>query len=183
MKIKLAMVLPIVALLLPSSLLAQQSAEAAEQQNESEKPYEVVIIGKVTRAYLRELIVDVEEDFFAKYSELNDDDAYDMYCYEYTPTMSHIKKRTCEPLFMTRRRAENGADVAFSLAGGGTFGPRHRSGGLGATYLESPNEMRKNQGRHYEILIQKLEELTRTNKELGEIANVMEQLKYRLENY
>jgi len=182
MKIKLALALPLWVLLLPTSLLAQQSAEAAQQQNQSEKPYEVVITGKVTKTYLRELIEDVEEDFFAKFNELNDDDIYDMYCYVYTPTMSHIKKRTCEPLFMIRRRAENAGDVAFSLGGGGTFGDVS-SGGLGATYLESPNEMRKNQGRNYEVLIQKLEELVRTNQELGEIANVMEQLKNRLENY
>ena len=171
-----------ICLLTPLSLLAQEQQENRIESAETNKPYEVVITGKPTRARLRTLIEEVEEDFFNKFNELNHDNAYDMYCFEYTPTMSHIKKRACEPLFMIRQRAENGANLAFSLGGGGAFGWWDQ-GGIGNVYLESPEEMRKNMSRHYEILVEKLEDLTATDSELGEIANVMQQLKNRLENY
>jgi len=180
MKIISAIALPIVLLLLPTSLLAQQAPEAAEQQNESEKPYEVVITGKVTRAYLRGLIEDVEEDFFDQFNELNLDETYDMYCYKYTPTMSHIKKRACEPLFMIKYRSDQSSYALFAISGANA---QFLGSALAGVYLESPREMRNNLSRYYETLVEKMEELVRTNQELGEIAKVMEQLKNRLENY
>ncbi len=160
---------------------AQQETESKSLKSEAGEPYEVVVSGRPTRARYQELIEDVEEDFFAKFNELNIDDEYDMYCYEYTPTMSHIKRRACEPLFMIARRAKNASDAVFMISAGGNSAPLASK--LGGVYLESPDEMVKYEKRNYEVLVKKMEELTASNRELGEIASVMEQLKFQLENY
>ncbi len=164
-----------------STLLAQDEQEDSGPLATPDKPYEVVITGKPTKAYYRELIQQVEEDFFAKFNELNEDDAYDMYCYKYTPTMSHIRKRTCEPLFMIRQRAADGADIAFAFGVSGVI--YGSNGAIGGQVNDSEEVRRSNRGRDYGVLVRKIEELTATNQELGEIASVMEQLKFRLENY
>lgn len=166
------------------NLSAQQSEESeenVESQEAASTPYEVVITSKPSRAYLRDLIEDVEEDFFAKFNEFNDEDMYDMYCYKYTPAMTHIRKRACEPLFMINYRSKQSSDAMFLMAGGGnstSIGER-----MAGVYLPTEREMRRHQKRYYETLTQKLEEAAATNQEIGEIANVMMQLKSRLENY
>ncbi len=173
-----------IALFCPSLSFAQQTEESSTQQNESEKPYEVVITSKPSRAYLRGLIEDVEEDFFEKFNEFNDDDMYDMYCYEYTPAMTHIKRRACEPLFMIKYRSQQSGDALFLMSAGGSGGTTNSLGSkLMGVYLPTEVEMRRHQDRYYKTLTEKLEEAVRTNQEIGEIASVMEQLKYRLEHY
>ncbi len=162
---------------------AQKEAESASSDIESDKPYEIVISGRPTRAHYRQLIQDVEDDFFERFNDLNIDDEYDMYCYEYTPTMSHIKRRACEPMFMLARRAKNSSDTLFMIGGGGGGDANSVGMKLFGTYLESPAEMVKYEKGNYEILVRKMEELTQTDRELGEMADVMEQLKFRLENY
>ena len=66
-------------------------------QQASSLPYEVVITPTITRLNLRKLIVDVEDDFFEKFNELNLDDDYDVACYKEKITISHITTRICEP--------------------------------------------------------------------------------------
>ncbi len=181
---QLKAMLLIATLLFSAGSLAQQQS-SQEQPETANKPYQVVITGKPTRAYYRELIQDVEDDYFEKFNELNDDDTYDVYCYEYTPTMSHIRKRACEPLFMIRQRADEGAAMAFAFgtAGVNNSVAKVANGAIGGLYNETEATRRSIHKSDYETLVEKLEELTGSNKELAEIANVMEQLKYRLENY
>lgn len=172
------------AILFAPVIAAQQAQETEATGVETETPYEVVITSKPSRAYLRDLIEQVEEDFFAKFNEFNDEDMYDMYCYKYTPAMTHIRKRACEPLFMIKYRSQQSSDGLFLMNAGGAGGDSNSLGSkMMGVYLPSESEMRKHQGRYYETLTQKLEEAAATNKEIGEIANVMAQLKYRLENY
>jgi len=52
--------------------------------------------------HLRREIVRLEEAFYAKYNQLNDDDQYDIQCSPVTPTGSLLKGRECEPLFVAR---------------------------------------------------------------------------------
>jgi len=156
-----------------------QTDTTSEDQASSDKPYQVVVTGRLTRSRLRNLIEDVEEDFFAKFNELNLDDAYDMYCYEYTPASTHIKQRACEPVFIIKYRSDQQSLGLLNLTGQA----QSVASALHGTYIESPEEAVKNQRRHYEILIQKMEALTQSNQELGEIADAMRQLKLRLENY
>lgn len=159
-----------------NSLAQEDTAEEADRSvgAESELPYQITVRGRVTRARLRNLIRDVQEDFFKKFNELNIDDAYDVHCYKYTPTMSHISHRICEPAFQIDARAENAAEAAFILGCTGICGDPD---------LFSPRLLHRTLKPNFEILQAKLEELTRENADFRQIGNVLAELKYRLENY
>ena len=172
MKIVKPLIFLPVTVVLSQSALAQDASTPGRQNIELEKPYELVITGRPTRGHLRRLIVEVQDDFFARFNELNHDDAFDMRCYKYTPTMTHISRRACEPLFIIKERERNASDTAFSL-----------SQPYAITFLESPRIMRNNLQSQYEILVNKMEELARQDKQLGDIRAVMAELYFRLETY
>lgn len=145
------------------------------------KPYEIVIRRNHTRSDLRQMIEKVEEDWFARFNELNSDDYYDVYCYEYVPTMSHIKQRVCEPLFMISSRSDNASDVAFLLGGRSTIWATNSQNSSAISL--PPQAMRKEKHSDYEILEEKLAEFMRNDEEFHNIGNVLGELKYRLKNY
>lgn len=158
---------------------AQDDSESNSTQQSARLPYEVVIHPTVTRSDLRELIVDVEDDFFARFNELNIDDEYDVYCYEYVPTMSHIKQRVCEPIFMIRGRGDNAAESAYILGSlcNCRFGPQ------GNAFAMPPATMRKEKSTEYETLQEMMEQFTRSDTQFRSIGNALAELKSRLENF
>ncbi len=176
MKLHTLNVLFSLSLLSIASAYGQDTSVTYKVVQESRKPYEIVITPTVTRTDLRSLIVQVEEDFYARFNELNIDDHYDVFCYSYLPTMSHISKRTCEPDFMIRARGDVASYDAFLLASGSL---QARSSAL----LLSPKAMRKEVEPDYEILQEKMEELSTTDLELRSIALAMAKLKARLKNF
>lgn len=167
-----------------SSLLAAQDETNRETSAESPRlPYEVIVTPNVTRADLRQLIIQVEEDFFAKFNELNIDEDYDVTCYKYTPTMSHITKRVCEPWFMIRARGLNASEVTFGLASGsGSTGSGFNSAQR-ATFAMPPETMRREMSDDYEVLQEKMEAFTKSNIEFRSIAEALLELKAQLENF
>ncbi len=166
------------AFLLPSAG-AQEAAASAPAAYSDPRPYEIVITPKITRLDLRNLIEQVEEDFFAKFNELNLDDEYDIFCYRYTPTMSHISKRLCEPAFIIRARGDMASQATFRLGSSSTIG----SGGREAAFVLPPAGMRKEVKPEFDTLEKKMEELNASNPELRSIGNVLAELKWRLKNY
>ena len=171
-----------ISMILPVNVSVAQ--ESTPEETEADTPYEVMVTGRLTRSRLRNMIEEVEEDFFDRYNELNTDDTFDMYCYEYTPTMSHIKKRACEPLFMIKYRSQQSSDALFALTSGGGGGT-HNSVGMKmmGVQLLSERQMRRDREKYFQTLIEKMEEFSQSDKQLAEIATIMEQLKFRLENY
>ncbi|PCJ19683.1 MAG: hypothetical protein COA96_16175 [SAR86 cluster bacterium] len=178
MKLHQIQIAGILSLLAPTLVMAQNSSTETDS-TASSLPYQITIRPEFTWSDLRKLIVDVEDDFYGKFNELNIDDAYDIYCYKYVPTMSHITQRVCEPLFMIDARGLNASEAAFNLVSpagdGGHSGP-------GSTPLYSPSEMRNHEGLNYEVLQEKMEEFMHTDKEFSEIGSVLGKLKYRLQN-
>jgi hypothetical protein len=55
--------------------------------------------------HLRSEVVRLEEDFYAKYNELNTDDQYDVQCDQTEPTGSTLRRRECHPVFVNRATA------------------------------------------------------------------------------
>lgn len=151
-----------------------QSSSRSEPQ--AKMPYEIVITPTIRRSDLRGLIQLVEEDFYDKFNELNLDDAYDIICYEYVPTMSHIPKRQCEPIFMIQARGRNASEAAFALAS--KYVDQQAS-----AFVLSPRGLRTVKGGEYEILQEKMETFNRDNEEFRSIGSVLAQLKARLENF
>ena len=111
--LRLALIFPLFA----PAVVAQETRIPATVQSAG-LPYEVIVTPNVTKKDLRQLIQQVEEDFFARFNELNIDDDYDVICYRYTPTNSHISRRVCEPNFKIRARADNASETAFALITG-----------------------------------------------------------------
>lgn len=142
-------------------------------------PYEVIVRPRVTRAHLRDLITKVEDDFFAKFNELNLDDAYDIACYKHTPTMSHISERVCEPWFVLHTRNLNSSEVTMFLGNSGKWTP----GSARSAYILTPRTLQHETRSDYEILQEKMEELTKSDAEFRSIGNALAELKARLEQY
>ena len=160
-----------IVLLSSASLLAQDAPATDEVEQTANLPYEIIITPQITVGDLNGLIQQVTEDFIARFNELNIDDDYDIECYDYTPTMSHIRKRICEPAFLIEARADNSKEYVDTLINGG------------AGFLFSSKQLVKDKDREYETLQQKFDEFTRSDKDLRGIGLVLGALKERLENF
>ncbi len=152
--------------------------ETPPQTESAQIPYEIIITPRISRAGLRDLIEDVEEDFYEKFNELNIEKAYDIVCYKYKPTMSHIPKRVCEPIFMLRHRGNN-ASRGAALLGSGSVDARESA----TMFMESDRQLYRERKDDYRIIQELMDEFIRSNREFRAIAEVLAELKYRLDNY
>ena len=171
-----------------ASANAHSSQDTSQSPNPSRAPeglipYEIVITPTISRTGLRELIEDVEEDFYEQFNELNIDDDYDIVCYKNTPLGTHIWRRTCEPIFMYKMRGEMAGMVTFLLSGAGvSFGGDDKKAsavGFARTDLQLTKERKREYSRLQELMVEYVEQDTT----LAEIGSVLGQLKHRLENY
>ena len=165
----------IASLIAPINVEAQLSTEA-QIAEEPRLPYEVIVNPSLSISDLNKLIVQVEDDFFDKYNELNLDNDYDVICYVYVPTMSHIRKRVCEPWFLIEARGDNASDVAAG------FAVKNAGASRAQTVLLTPNAMRLEKETNFVVLQSKLEEFTRTDLEFRSIGNALGELKDRLKS-
>lgn len=166
---------------LSSLAIGQESTTENQSSSASdETPYEIVITGEVTRTRLRDMIVEVEEAFFARFNELNIDDDYDIRCYKHTPTMSHISERVCEPEFMIRARGNNASETAFLL---GQKGKDTVNAAQNSSFVKNPTAMRREVEKYYKILQEKLEAMSVEDATFRSIGNDLATLKNRLENH
>ena len=169
---------------LSASTSAQDDSARQDRMQAARLPYEVVVTPTITRSDLRKLIVDVEDDFFAKFNELNIDDDYDIACYKEKITMSHITTRICEPWFMIKARADASAEMTYRLGTTFATGPFGAAvGSQPAPMIYSVREMRKKMAGEYETLQDRMEQFTRSNIEFRSIGNALAELKSRMESF
>ncbi len=192
MKNKNSLIVAIFLLIVSSGVQAAQTADASADQSQSDAqqdaieqtvvgtlPYEVVVRSRISRRGLRELIQRVEDDFFDKFNELNIDDYYDVICYKHTPTMSHISERICEPRFIMETRNLNASEVTMLIGNVGKW----TAGSAKSAFAFTPRTLHREKRSDYEILQEKMEELTSADSEFRSIGNALAELKARLENY
>lgn len=158
-------------LLSSAPTLAQDTPVTNDTKQKAKLSYEVVISPTITRGPLRELVVQVEDDFFAKFNELNIDDAYDVLCFMQGSTDSYITKRICEPKFIINARSQSASEAGNALGRLGKYGG----------YLDPV--IQSDMSPKYETLQEKLEQFTRTDEEFRSIGNALVELKAQLENY
>ena len=79
-----------VAIAIPATVFAQDD-EAIDN---------VVVVGEKSLSQLRNDLFSAEEDFYALYNELNDEDEYDVTCFYETPTGTRIKNHVCRAKFI-----------------------------------------------------------------------------------
>jgi len=158
------------------SVSVTRAEEAAEESVIGQLPYEIVVRPQISRAGLRDLIQKVEEDFYERFNELNIDDFYDIVCYKFLPTMTHIPERRCEPLFLMRSRNLNASETAMIL------GLKDR-GARRSAFLFTPRMLQKENKPDFVVLQDMMEEFTQSDTEFRSIGNALAELKSRLENY
>jgi len=171
MKAQVLLSVGLVTLFVSSSTFAQDAPESQQASSVTRLPYEITVTPNLSRGGLQKLIDEVEDDFVNRFNELNLDDDYDIHCDNVTPTMSHIKTRVCEPSFYIQARADNASMYVTTLLNGGT------------PFLLSASAMKKETHSDYEILQEKVDELTKTDKGLRGVAYVLGELKNRLKNF
>lgn len=62
----------------------------------------IVVVGEKSLAELRRDVYQAEEDFYALYNKLNDDNEYDVRCFYETATGTHIENHVCRARFVSK---------------------------------------------------------------------------------
>ena len=79
---------------------------------------EIVVYGDKSLHTLRQAVFRAEENFFAVFSSLNEDDDYDIRCFYEVPSFTHIRRHVCRAYFVSEATS-NAAETWR------TEGPRH----------------------------------------------------------
>jgi hypothetical protein len=67
---------------------------------------EITVVGEKNFFTIRHQITRAEDDLYRLFNDLNSKDEFDITCREFKIN-SHISQRSCEPLFLTRKRRAN----------------------------------------------------------------------------
>lgn len=107
--------------LCPGVVPAQQDVQQAEaSQNisqETPEPVrdseidEITVVGDETVPRLRHKLKRLDEEFFRRYNELNDNDEFDMICKRETRLGSQIPRTVCHSRLHRERLSENASDA------------------------------------------------------------------------
>lgn len=156
-------------------VLSQHTEQPASSSKTTQLPYEIVITPNVRKSDLRNLLIQVEDDFYEKFNELNMDDYYDIVCYLYTPLASHIQKRSCEPVFTLLAKSESASETLFLLSLG-QYSARFAN-------PESSAQIRVQKKLSFDVLQEKLEEFNKTDLEFRSMGAALNEVKKRLESF
>lgn len=160
-------------------LLAQDqtSATDADSQSSNALPAEIIVTPLMNRRNLRSLISKVEEDFVKRFNELNLDEDYDIDCYKYTKTGTHMTKEICEPNFFKDARRADASVAGFNMAMATTINQ------LEAIQVLSDNSLRQGLGQEYTIMQTKVAKLTNSDQALKTLVENLNELNHSLQNY
>lgn len=165
------------------SLMAQDQVSTASSTSQSSNalPTEIIVTPLMNRRNLRSLISQVEEDFVKRFNELNLDDDYDVDCYSYTSTGTHLTKEICEPKFFRDSRREDAQTAAININ-------QRKKGApviavLEAVQVQSDEELALGVKEKYAIMQEKVAELTNSDEALKVLIGNLNELNYALENY
>lgn len=105
----------IVALFVAILALPMAAVGQDEERSDDQAIDDIVVVGKKSTAALRRDIFQSEEDFYALYNRLNDDDEYDVRCFYETPTGTRMKNHVCRAVYISnsysKHASRNGFDV------------------------------------------------------------------------
>lgn len=80
---------------------------------ESDQPLDVIIVtaSRLKPHELRQLLIETEDRFYARYNELNTINEFDINCYVAAPTGTNLKRRSCLPIFEERAIQRVGQEI------------------------------------------------------------------------
>ncbi|MFK7864332.1 MAG: hypothetical protein AB8B95_08935 [Pseudohongiellaceae bacterium] len=144
-------------------------------------PTEIIVTPLMNRRHLRSLIAKTEEDFVNRFNELNLDEKYDIDCYRYRSTRSHIRKRICEPKFFRDSRRADASLAALNInqfkAGGPVWGL------LELVQVQSDSQIRWGHSQDYQRMREKVVNLTNSDEALKTLIHNLNELSAGLKSY
>ena len=138
-----------------TTLLASAQVHAAEEEQ--------IVIEDLTVPQLRAEIEKIQDEYYAVFNRLNEDDDFDIVCQKFTPTGTNIPQVGCEPTFVTKRRGESAND--------------YRTGG---DDLLSNEALIKELQPEFEKLTSMLNDLATSNQYFRELSEILQMLRGRL---
>lgn len=84
----------------PSVSLCQPASDQGVEEIPTKPIEEIVVYGEKSLPNLRREVYRKEENFFAVFSSLNDDDEYDISCFYEVPSFTHIRRHVCRANFV-----------------------------------------------------------------------------------
>ena len=114
------------AALVPARVFAQENAQAAAEVDATID--EITVVGARTLGAMRAKVTMAEDQVYALYNDLNEDDGYDIICKRETRIGSQIPKRVCLARMYREALAEETVDEdsGFITAGRVTRSSRHQ---------------------------------------------------------
>ena len=103
---------------LPSVSLCQLAGDQEVAQTPAETIEEIVVYGDKSLGNLRREVYRTEENFFAVFSSLNDEEEYDIRYFYEMPSFTHIRRHVCRANFVTNA-------TSAEAKGWRTEGPRY----------------------------------------------------------
>ena len=104
--------------------LAQESQETiddivsgAVEQESSESVEEIIVYGNKSLITLRRGVYRAEDNFFAVFSSLNQDDEYDVRCFYEIPSFTHIRRHVCRAKFVSDATSAESARLLGKVGG------------------------------------------------------------------
>ncbi len=131
-------------------------------QDNSDEEGEVIVIAELSLVEVEQFIVEVEEQFYAAYSAVNEDDDFDIRCRQEIPTGSNIPRRVCEPVFLQKSRADNVNDNFRGIA-----------------TLLGEDGLRAENAQEFRELAEKVEAAAKANPQVAELGSILRQLQAR----
>lgn len=141
--------------ILLTMLLASVQVHAAEEEQ--------IVIEELTVPQLRAEIEKIQDEYYAVFNRLNEDDDFDIVCQKFTPTGTNIPQVGCEPAFFTKRRSESANN--------------YRTGG---DDLLTNDALIKELQPEFEKLTAMLNELATSNQYFRELTEILQMLRGRL---
>jgi len=130
---------------------------------------EITVRAEQTVMAIRFQLREAQDDMFARFNELNNNDEFDIRCRSVRHAGSHIPRRECEPRFFTRERQSNSIQVISQMrddgapSGGGLGGASVAGAGNAGVatslnfdaienYMQEDGELRSVLGAKFEAL-------------------------------
>ena len=121
-------------------VLACMLQTASAQESEQDSPDvidEIVVEGEKSLGQLRHRVYAAEDDFYALFNSINDDDDFDIQCVEEAPTGSRVKRRVCRANFELQATAEEARDVQLGIPAQAARGEIDRKKGIFLEKMET----------------------------------------------
>ena len=85
---------------IPSIGLCQVAPQQVDENTATEPMEEIVVYGDKSLGILKRQVYKTEENFFAAFNTLNEEEEYDVHCFFEVPSFTHIRRHVCRANFV-----------------------------------------------------------------------------------